>query len=361
MTFFLKMSYGFLIIILLAITFQLRAQVPNDDIENRILLEFNAPHQSKTNGCTVQPKCVDESLTGKCIEYHNDQWFTFNSGNYPKLYINIMQQSCRDLKGVQLVVLKGEPCQVETYEILTCVSLATQDDIYIEMDSLDKNQDYLINVDGYLHDFCAFQIEVSPNANGLPLARSLNLTTNSFQKDHLIRITWELPDTLQHKIVGFEVFRRLEAEFRSEFFREVALSSNAYGDIQKSYFFEDSITPNKDYFYRLTARQNDGKLLLIDNYQFHYHDIPGKPKFIRSVNIPLEPVKNKESVTIIIYDYQTMNVIGSEVLSYKRKDPPFINYKTYQAIQNKIDKIAVKVINNSTKSTREYTYELWDD
>ena len=40
---------------------------------------------SNTTGCTVQRACVDERLTGKCIEYHNDQWFEFTpkvSGRY---------------------------------------------------------------------------------------------------------------------------------------------------------------------------------------------------------------------------------------------------------------------------------------
>ncbi|RZK33041.1 MAG: hypothetical protein EOO57_14025, partial [Hymenobacter sp.] len=53
------------------------AQVANDNIENRRLLRAEETITSTTTGCTVQPSCVDERLTGKCIEYHNDQWFEF--------------------------------------------------------------------------------------------------------------------------------------------------------------------------------------------------------------------------------------------------------------------------------------------
>jgi hypothetical protein len=342
-------------------SYPLAAQAPNDDIENRIMLQLNAAYASQTNGCTVQWSCVDESLTGKCIDYHNDQWFAFNSGDYSKLYINILGQSCRDLKGVQLVVLKGKPCQVETYNILTCVSLATQDDIYLELDSLEKDQEYLINIDGYLHDFCAFQIEVSEKARGLPLEPTLDLNTTSSRKDHQIRLEWVLPDSLKSKLIGFEIFKRTHPEFRSGFAGEVPVTSNAFGDTQQEYYFQDSIAPNQQYFYTLAAKQADGKLLLIDTFQFQHKYTPGQAKFVRSIRIPLEPVKHKESISIIIYDFQTMKVFKSEVFSYKRKDPLYINYNTYKAIQNNVDKLLVKVINNSSKTTREYTYKLWDD
>jgi len=53
------------------------AQVPNDNLENRRLLAPEEVITSSTVGCTVQRACVDERLTGKCIEYHNDQWFEF--------------------------------------------------------------------------------------------------------------------------------------------------------------------------------------------------------------------------------------------------------------------------------------------
>jgi hypothetical protein len=100
---------------------------------------------------------------------------------------------------------------------------------------------------------------------------------------------------------------------------------------------------------------------LIDTYQFQHRYTPGQAKFVRSIRIPLAPVKHKESISIIIYDFQTMKVIKSEVFNYKRRDPLFVNYNTHKAIQNNIDKLLVKVINNSSKTTREYTFDLWEE
>ena len=48
------------------------AQVANDTMENRRVVRAEETVASSTTGCTVQRSCVDERLTGKCIEYHND-------------------------------------------------------------------------------------------------------------------------------------------------------------------------------------------------------------------------------------------------------------------------------------------------
>ena len=65
------------------------AQVPNDNIENRRVLQAGETITSSTTGCTVQRACVDERLTGKCIEYHNDQWFEFTPTISGRYFVNI--------------------------------------------------------------------------------------------------------------------------------------------------------------------------------------------------------------------------------------------------------------------------------
>ena len=49
------------------------AQVANDNMENRRVVRAEETVTSSIAGCTVQRSYVDERLTGKCIEYHNDQ------------------------------------------------------------------------------------------------------------------------------------------------------------------------------------------------------------------------------------------------------------------------------------------------
>ena len=136
-------------------TLSAHSQVVNDSIHRRIELQLGKPHTSYTAHSTVEQNCVDESLTGKCIKYHNDQWFTFRSGDTDKLFVNVSQQQCKDLNGVQLVLLTGEPCDPSTYTILSCTSSGTNDDFYVEA-NVHPYTTYLLNVDGYLEDFCSF-------------------------------------------------------------------------------------------------------------------------------------------------------------------------------------------------------------
>ena len=49
------------------------AQVANDNMENRRVVRVEKTVASSTTDCTVRLNCVDECLTDKCIEYHNDQ------------------------------------------------------------------------------------------------------------------------------------------------------------------------------------------------------------------------------------------------------------------------------------------------
>ncbi len=265
------------------------------------------------------------------------------------------------MRGVQIVVLKGEPCQINTYEVLKCISLANQNDIYVELDSLDLDQSYYINIDGYLHDFCSFEIEVSQKPKGLPTEPSLNLESHSSRNEQTIQINWVLPDSLRHQVNGFELYKRTDKEFKVQFAGDVPVVANAYGEIQKEYLYKDSIHPNTKYYYSLAARQPDGKLLLVDHFEFYHRFIPKTSRFIRNIRIPLENVKHKESITMIIYDFISWKIIKNEVFTYHRKDPAFIDFNTHYAIQHRMDKLLVKVINNTTKITKEYTYELWSD
>jgi hypothetical protein len=148
------------------------------------------------------------------------------------------------MRGVQIVVLKGQPCDPRTYDILTCVSFANQNDVYVTLKALQENEEYLVNVDGYLHDYCTFQIEVSENAKGLPIAPSQAMDTNSSQHDNLIRIEWNLEDSLKNVIAGFRIFLSRDEAAKSTLYAEIPLEVNAHGDFRKTYWFEDSILPS---------------------------------------------------------------------------------------------------------------------
>ncbi|MGK7394361.1 MAG: hypothetical protein ACNS62_07300 [Candidatus Cyclobacteriaceae bacterium M3_2C_046] len=342
------------------IGFSLIAQVSNDDIENRKFLELNQEVSSRTDDCSVQWQCVDETLTGKCIEYHNDQWFSFNSGKYRKLYINIMNQECRDLRGVQLVVIKGKPCEISSYQVLTCVSLANQNDIYVELDSLDSAQNYLVNIDGYLHDHCAFQLEVSATAKGLPVDRSLSLPAKLSQTDKKIRIDWVLPDSLDFLIQEFQLFRRTKNAPKNELVGLVPVTSNAFGTFKRDYYYEDSIKAENTYIYQLAAKNNQDKLELIDTYKFHVNQDQEWSKFKTEIIIPIgQQMKKKSRVSIIISDYYSGKIITTKHFLQKRNDPSIITFPTINLARKGIRKLEVEVIKKKGRPKRkQFVYNL---
>ena len=54
---------------------------------------------------------INKALTNKCVIYHNDQGY----------------------KGIQAIIIEGNPCEAATYKILHCIPQISQHDVYIEL------------------------------------------------------------------------------------------------------------------------------------------------------------------------------------------------------------------------------------
>jgi len=229
------------------------AQVPNDDIAQRRVLRIGEQVTSTTTGCTVQWACVDEKLTGKCITYHNDQWFEFTPPTAGRYYVNIGGQRCRDTRGVQLVVLTGTPCQPATYHILSCTSLGSQDDVFVTLDSLQAGQPYLLDVDGYLKDFCEFSLAVSTQPKGQPAAAEPSLSSVAPSDTRAVTLQWALPDSLAGAS-QFQVLRREAAQFRSQELATLDVSRTTYGTNSRDFSYTDTLTVPGRYLYQIVAK-----------------------------------------------------------------------------------------------------------
>ncbi|MGI4832343.1 MAG: hypothetical protein ACRYFK_02680 [Janthinobacterium lividum] len=232
------------------------AQVPNDNIENRRPVQAEEVVTSSTAGCTVQWSCVDERLTGKCIEYHNDQWFEFRPPADGTYYVNIGQQKCRDVRGVQLVALTGTPCQPATYRILACASLGTQDDLYVPLPGLRAGQPYLLDVDGYLKDFCGFTLQVSGRARGLPVVPAPALPQSLPATSRVITLGWQLPDSLAG-VQQCRVLRREQREFRTREVGRRLAERNTLGQRRADYALTDTLPAPGHYLYQIVAESDD--------------------------------------------------------------------------------------------------------
>ena len=229
-----------------------QAQVSNDNIESRRVLRAEEIAISSTVGCTVQRGCVDERLTGKCIEYHNDQWFEFTPPAAGTYYANIGGQRCRDVRGVQLVVLTGTPCRPATYRIISCTSLGTQDDLFVPLPDLHAGQPYLLDVDGYLKDYCGFTLQVSGRPCGLPVGPLPAPPAALPGPGRVVQLTWQVPDSLR-AATTCRVLRRELHEFRGREIWRGAIEHDTYGQMRAAYALTDTLPGAGQYLYQIVA------------------------------------------------------------------------------------------------------------
>lgn len=251
-----QMSLTGVVFLMLWVSFNSQAQVANDNIENRRLLRAEETITSNTTGCTVQRSCVDERLTGKCIEYHNDQWFDFRPPAAGTYYVNIGGQRCRDVRGVQLVVLTGKPCEPATYRVLACTSLGTQDDLFVTLPDLQAGQPYLLDVDGYLKDYCGFTLQVSGRARGLPAGPTPAVPASAPATSRVVQLAWRVPDSLltaQHS----RVLRREQRAFRATEIRREPVARDTYGQRRAAYVLTDTLPAVGNYLYQVVAESDD--------------------------------------------------------------------------------------------------------
>lgn len=338
---------------LLCVTSQVIGQTDNNNMANAEELVVDQFVYSLTNGNTVEHSCVDESLTGKCIDYHNDQWYTFEIGDNPHVYINLSGQACRDMRGVQLVVLSGELCKPETYKIYDCISTATQDDIYVALD-LEPNQKYWLNVDGYLHDFCKFYIEVSYTPKGISQKEYPLDSIAIKSRENIFNISWSLPDSLSHEVLATQVLRKKVTAFKFDSISAVPVQYNAYGDMRFNYTFSDTLLFPGNYQYRLALTSQDGRRLFVGDYDF-YTSSRYSSKKESLIILPLD-YRRGASLNINIKDVSTGRIVRTLEIKYDpKRHAQLVFYKNkfirYEAIE-------VEVINKDNKHVKSHFYTI---
>lgn len=307
------------LLLFVPLIFTAKAQVPNDDIENRRALRVEEIITSNTTGCTVQRECVDERLTGKCIQYHNDQWFEFTPATAGRYYINIGSQKCRDVRGVQLVVLTGQPCQPATYRILSCISLGTQDDVFVTLDSLRAGQPYLLDVDGYLKDYCQFTLQVSSQAVGMPVSYlPPNPTRVLPTASRVVQLSWKLPDSLA-AAPGFRIMRREVHDYRSTEVTLVPVRRDTYGQAETAYTATDTLPKPGTYDYQVvtTKAENGPNPTRLRQwwYSFGAAAMPGTaPVAGATVEVPLRKYPSKARLSIVVTDPRSGRVLLAQQL-----------------------------------------------
>lgn len=256
------------------------------------------------------------------------------------------------------MVIDGLPCQTETYKLVSCVSLASQDDIYLQLDSLKSNYSYLLNVDGYLHDFCDFNIQLSSKPQGLPAKTIVeNNSLNAQFATGLVQLNWTADLQQRNSIAYFQVLKRKAAEPRSTVIEQIPLERDTYGQAGLNYSFQDTINLSGTYFYSVVA-------VHADNAQTHIGDQTVIVKPDQLLRKPTEnyitlDMKFREGTPLSIYVLHPFSkkILKTTELTYSKKNPN-IMVATSQFRKLNLTQIEIKITDHKTRQSTSRLYNL---
>lgn len=282
------------------------SQVINNAISERIFVGVNQPPLSSTTArSTVESDCINKKLTAACLIYHNGQWFSFAVPMDGTYYLNVGDQLCKRKLGIQVLLIEGDPCAVDSYKVMRCIPKLTGEDTYVVLDSLKSDVSYLLNIDGFLGDYCEFSIQVADHAAGMPQQeRHYEDSRADIElSDSIIAITSQLSTEDVRKISSIRIYRRyLDGAF---FLLDSIMPgrNNALGEFITDYSFYDTLHWIGAYTYKVYGVRHDSReLLMLGQRQILYFgegnrgevysvELPraldrGKPITVRLINPP---------------------------------------------------------------------------
>ncbi|MDO1451748.1 hypothetical protein Q0590_36075 [Rhodocytophaga aerolata] len=337
--------------------FFLSAQVVNNDIEKRLKLPVNSSLISNTTNCTVQWNCVDAKAVTGCIQFHNDQWFEFTTAQAGQYFISVTNQQCRDVRGVQLLVIDGDPCMPSTYKNIVCYSTGSQDDIALPLDNLQANHTYLINIDGYLNDFCQFEISLTTHAPDFvlfPLPEPIEVTSRLTSK--VVQLAWVLSDSLVEQISEFTILRRHASEKRTKQIANMSASANTHGLAQSAYSRVDTLDKEGVYVYKIIAITNLNRKYLLKELKIHYDTFnPSLLEERYNQILPMDLPK-KIQATLFIYNAATNELLEKRDRIIKRKEEVKLNLYAYMQAGIHTFKVLVKETGRGEGFEKEFLF-----
>jgi hypothetical protein len=337
------------------------AQVQNNSFKDRIHLVVDSPLlHSTTAKATVEWECVNKALTNTCLVYHNDQWFYFTLDQAGDYYLNISSQKCRDKRGVQVLIIEGNPCETKDYRILECVSHGLQNDVFVSLQALKAKTPYLINIDGFLGDYCDFNIQIATKPLGLPLHydRKDTVGVKTIQKGKLVEIRWVVPRERIEMYIGFNVYKKRSEDSRTTMTREVMIERNTYGQPVLHYSFLDTLTQQGNYVYTVFGIQKETLIpIMVSENKVSYFEKKADPKPQSHAIIQIANSMS-ENFEVMVYDH----VNSSELIKYRTyvnpKSARELDVDLSEYIGKGLKSFMVLISDLSTGERKEYYYRL---
>jgi len=240
--------------------------------------------------------------------YHNDQWFYFIPPQSGRYYINVVNQKCKNIKGVQVLVIEGNPCKTDTYQLKHCTSFTDQNNTFIRLDSLVAGTEYLVNIDGFLGDQCDFNIQFSTKPLGFPDVL-LNMDTLNLKNsigEKVVALQWHASQDQLNKLSLFEVSRLKLNDKKSVILEHLPIRTNSLGKHVEKYEYIDSLNTEGTFIYRIIGIDKiSEERYLMDDTRLEFRFTKPEIEKLKYVTIfPLD-FPYKGNVEILIFDYSS--------------------------------------------------------
>lgn len=348
----------------LTITTASWGQVNNDNVANRIrLVPDDVPVHTTTASATVQWDCLNQALTGKCLVYHNDQWYSFQVSEPQSYFLNISRLSCRNTNGIQIIIIEGNPCETRNYRVMECITQIRNEEVYVPLGKLSAHTNYLIEIDGFNGDHCNFDIQIGRRPLGLPLKfGEKDVSENGFhaktQTDSLVEIAWKVPVGWLDQIDQFRVFRLKEQDIiRLE--RNVPIARNAYGKPEVTYQMQDTLTSQGDFLYRVYGYPENDQPVLFNEIKITYWKARKKLPMSGSQFIEIElSDKQKIEYAVRVYESNQLSVLQAFSVVYDPDKPLPISIDMRDFIKAGNTVFMVVLVNKATREAKEFYYRV---
>jgi len=334
------------------------SQVKNDSIKSRSSLELNSsPLSSSTNNGTVEWACVNKAFTNKCLQYHNDQWFSFFVNRPGKYFINISSQECRDNQGIQFLLIEGNPCKTASFKVLSCIPRLKILDVFIEMDSLKTETQYLVNIDGFLGDFCDFQIQLSSEPRGLKHS-SANmdvLQVEARAMDNVNYLNWTVARGVSDSLKAFEIYRYTKMSKKAEHITTIGSTTNARGQVETAYGLQDTVNDRSIYTYEILGRFNTSRLILLSTRTVS----PDERTTKNDQNLTIElDFKNNTEVQLLLLDGHSGQILQQSTFPFNKALDSRQNINVTRFTGIGISNFIVRAVNLKTRSKKDFYFHV---
>ncbi|MEO8474899.1 MAG: hypothetical protein ABI477_22040 [Chryseolinea sp.] len=225
---------------------------------------------------------------------------------------------------------------------------------------MEANATYLINIDGFLGDYCEFSIQFSSNPHGVSVdtqgVKKLDLLGTS--AGGIETLFWKLPLSLKDSIVSFSVYRKSDQYHVSALSAVVPLEINVKGEYQTNYTYIDSVQGKRPYSYQIIGNLGDYGQIALDEWFVQANVANNCTKFRILFDLDY---RDKSNLQILLVDAVRDVVLAQRTLNYSAVLDKNQNFYVGDDVRKGISNFRVVIVDLKSRRKREILFFVDDE